>query len=213
MRITHIFFPIFCLLLHGTQLVAQPNTVALDIVPERFTVTNRTVRYDNGTAHLDARPADGLLWLKGFDFRNGVIELDIRGRNLPGQSFVGVAFHGDNKGAYDAIYFRPFNFTDPQRSRHAVQYVSMPAFDWSALRRNFPGWYENNVHPVPAPVDGWFHVRIVVDTPTVTVYVNGADEPCLQVAQLSERGTGRVGFWVGNGSEGWFRNLTLTKKD
>jgi len=209
----HILFPIFCLALHGTQLAAQPPTVTPDISPETFSAANRAVTYDGGTAHLDARPGDGLLWLDGYDFGNGVIELDIRGRDLPGQSFVGVAFHGDSEGAYDAISFRPFNFTNPQRGNHAVQYIAMPAHDWSALRRDFPGTYENNVHPVPEPVDGWFHVRIVVDKPDVRVYVNGSEEPCLQVEQLSERGTGRVGFWVGNGSEGWFRNLTLTKND
>ena len=209
----HILFPIFYLMSYSAQLAAQPRAVTPDIAAGQFTATNRAVTYDGGTAHLDARPGDGLLWLDGYDFSNGVIELDIRGRDLPGRSFVGVAFHGDRGGAYDAIYFRPFNFRDPERGGHAVQYVSMPAYDWSALRRDFPGTYENNVHPVPEPVDDWFHVRIVVDKPDVRVYVNGAEEPCLQVQQLSERGTGRVGFWVGNGSEGRFRNLILTKTD
>ena len=65
MRIMHILFPIFCLALHGTQLAAQPPTVTPDISPETFSAANRAVTYDGGTAHLDARPGDGLLWLDG----------------------------------------------------------------------------------------------------------------------------------------------------
>lgn len=213
MRTLHILFLIFCLAPYGMHLAAQLRPVTPDISSKRFTAINRAVTYDRGTAHLDARAGDGLLWLDGHDFGNGVIELELRGRDLAGRSFVGVAFHGDGEEAYEAIYFRPFNFKDRERGGHAVQYVSMPAHDWSVLRRDFPGIYENNIHPVPQPVDGWFHVRVVVDAPTVQVYVERADEPCLQIEQLSERGKGRVGFWVGNGSEGWFRNLMLTKKD
>jgi hypothetical protein len=90
-----------------------------------------------------------------------------------------------------------------------VQYVSLPAHDWSTLRASFHGKYENPITPPPDP-EAWFRVRVVVKHPLVIVYVNGADEPCLQITQLSERKHGQVGFWVGNGSDGSFRNLRLT---
>jgi hypothetical protein len=40
--------------------------------------------------------------------------------------------------------------------------------------------------------------------------VNDATEPCLVVEQLSDRKSGWVGFWVGNGSGGEFANLKVT---
>ncbi|MFB6318442.1 hypothetical protein [Saccharicrinis sp. FJH54] len=69
--------------------------------------------------------------------------------------------------------------------------------------------YENNLSPVPEP-DAWFHATILIRFPLVKVFVNNANEPSLVVNQISGRETGWVGFWVGNGSDGNFRNLTIT---
>ena len=64
------------------------------------------------------------------------------------------------------------------------------------------------VNPVPDP-NAWFHVRVVVASPKVSVFVNDAKEPSLVVNQLSDRKKGLVGLWVGNNSGGDFANLTL----
>jgi hypothetical protein len=127
------------------------------------------------------------------------------------QSFVGVAFHGVDGTTYDAIYFRPFNFRaeDPARRQRAVQYISQPAYTWQKLRTEHPGRYEQPVNPVPDP-NSWFHVRVVVAAPTVSVFVDGATEPSLVVNLLSDRKRGRVGLWVGNGSGGDFANLKIS---
>jgi hypothetical protein len=160
--------------------------------------------------YLDANEGDGLLWLNNFNFRNGTIELDIKGKNNPGKSFVGMAFHGLSENTYDVVYFRPFNFKNPDRNHHAVQYISHPKYTWYYLRENFPEQYENPVMPVPEPED-WFHVTIVVNHPEVKVFVNNAEEVSLEVNQLNIRKEGRIGFWVGHGSDGYFRNLKITK--
>ena len=72
---------------------------------------------------LSEAPGAGVAYLEGIEFPNGLIELDIRGKDVQQQSFVGVAFHGVDGKTYDAIYFRPFNFRaeDPVRRSHAVQ--------------------------------------------------------------------------------------------
>src|SRR5690606_24262451 len=121
-----------------------------------------------------ARANDGILWLNGSHFKNGTIELDIKGKDVPGKSFVGIAFHGLDNRTFDAIYFRPFNFRNSERNLHSVQYVAMPDHDWSVLRNAFPSVYEHSIQPVPIPVDDWFHVRVVVHYPIVQVYVNGS---------------------------------------
>jgi hypothetical protein len=163
-----------------------------------------------GAVRLDAREGDGALWLVDSDFAEGAIEFDVRGENKPGQSFVGVAFHGADDTAYDAVYFRPFNFRNPDvpRRSRAVQYISHPDHPWHQLREKHPGRYESTVSPVPDP-DGWFHARVEIKARGVRVFVNGATSPCLTVTALGDRPRGRVGFWVGNGSAGEFANLKL----
>lgn len=159
------------------------------------------------------KAGEGVAWLTGVNFSNGVIELDIKGKDLLQRSFVGIAFHGQDDKTFDAIYFRPFNFlaTDSVRRIHAVQYVSHPDFPWKRLRDQQNGVYEKAVRPAPDPND-WFHARLVVDYPHIRVYVNHSSEPCLSVDQISRREQGSIGLWVGEGAGGDFANLTITSK-
>ena len=134
----------------------------------------------------------------------------MKGKDVQGASFVGVAFHGVDGTTYDAIYFRPFNFKTEDQARvlRAVQYISHPAHPWQKLRASHPGQYEKPVKPVPDP-NAWFHARVVVASPKVSVFVGDAKEPCLTVDQLSDRKKGLVGIWVGNTSGGDFANFTI----
>jgi len=201
-----------CSLLLQAQ-VQKPNVQELD----KWNIVNRTAVavYEDGknVVKLDEVPNDGQMILKGYQFSNGTIEVDIKGKNVLQQSFVGMAFHGNDDKTYDAIYFRPFNFNNPDTIRRwrAVQYISMPDYPWEKLRENFPGKYENKVNPVPDP-DGWFHAKIVVDGKKVTVYVNGAQTPSLAVEKLTSTTTGSIALWVGNNSGGSFANLVVTPK-
>jgi len=81
-----------------------------------------------------------IVWLKGFSFSTGIVEVDLRGKNVFQQSFLGIAFHGVDTTAYDAIYFRPFNFQSPDtlRKKHTVQYISQPDYPWEKLRAEYP---------------------------------------------------------------------------
>lgn len=155
----------------------------------------------------------GLVWLDGYNFSNGVIEVDLLGRSQPVQgSFLGVAFRVVDAQTHDAVYFRPFNFraADPARHVHAVQYVSHPHWNWQTLRTEHPAAYEQAIVPEPDG-DAWFHARIVIERPNVSVFVNGATTPSLTVKELSDRSDGSVGLWVGEGSGGHFANLRVTR--
>src|SRR6266480_6177525 len=184
------------------------------IEPEGLKVFNRSVGSLSDGARkgvrLSEHAGDGVAYLQGVEFTNGTIELDVRGKDVPQQSFVGVAFHAVDGTTFDAVYFRPFNFKadDPARRAHAVQYISHPTYTWDKLRAEHPGKYEQPVTPAPDPND-WFHVRVVVTAPQVKVFVNDAKEPNLVVTQLSDRRKGRVGLWVGNNSAGDFANLKI----
>ncbi len=137
-----------------------------------------------------------------------MIEVDLKGKDIQGASFVGIAFHIQDKDRFEGIYFRPFNFQNPERDNHSVQYVSLPEHDWSKLREEHPGVYENMIDPAPQPND-WLHAKIEVNYPSVKVYVNGASQPSLEVTQIGKQGKGQIGLWVGNGSEGAFKNLKI----
>src|SRR5688500_18937885 len=160
---------------------------------------------------LDARANDGVAWLVGSDFSEGTIEVELRGQDKPGQSFVGVAIHGLDDTTYEAIYFRPFNFkiADLARRQRAVQYISHPKHTWEKLRADSPGKYEQPVSPVPDP-NGWFRARIAIEDDKVSVFVDNAATPTLVVTALSKPRNGRIGLWVGNGSSGDFANLRVT---
>lgn len=153
---------------------------------------------------------DGIAWLDGVNFSNGVIEFDVRGRDVFQKSFVGVAFHGANDSTFDAVYFRPFNFhaTDSVRRIHAVQYVSLPEFTWKKLREERNGIFEKSLENPPNP-NGWFHVKVVVQFPRVEVFVDNRKQASLSIVQLSKRATGRIGLYVADASNGDFANLVI----
>lgn len=208
------FLSILVCLSNILNLFAQQKTVTPDLSKiadsKTWATINRTSSFKDAL-FLDAKEGDGLVRLNDFSFENGTIELDIKGKDEQGRSFVGVAFHGLNDSTYDAVYFRAFNFKNPERSNHSVQYISEPVYTWSKLRNEHPNQYENTVKPVPSPND-WFHATIVVEFPSVKVYVNNSTEPSLAVNQLSTRKKGWLALWVGNGSDGYFKNLKITGK-
>ena len=205
--------------LYTLNMTGQGKSIKYDLFSQfesnNFEIFNRQLssfsENDKKGIRFSKNPNDGIAWLKGVEFSNGTIELDMRGKDLFQQSFVGIAFHGMDNETYDGIYFRPFNFqsTDPVRKIHAVQYISHPDHTWDILREKQNGKYEKEVIPSPKGND-WFHARIVIHYPNVAVYVNGNPEPCLSIDKLSNRQTGKIGLWVGNNSDGDFANLLIT---
>jgi hypothetical protein len=193
---------------------AQRIDVAERLASGKLKIVNRegtTVEGRKDGVHLSAKPGNGLAWIDGSDFAEGTIEVDVRGRDVPQQSFVGIAFHGKDDTTYEAVYLRPFNFrsADPVRHQHAVQYIAPPDYDWPRLRKEFPEEFENPVDPSIVPTD-WVPLRVVVKGPTIQVYVGQGNSPTLEVRKLGQQSRGQVGLWVGNTSEGDFANLRIT---
>lgn len=150
---------------------------------------------------------EGLVWFNDVNFETGVIELDIKGQDLPQHSFPGIAFHGSNDTTFEAIYFRPFQFLaeDPVLRSRGVQYISLPENTWQVLRKNNPGTYESTIHPVPNP-NSWFHVTIKVNNTVATVYINNSDRSCIKIPLLGQKGS-KIGFYAADRSGGAFSNL------
>ena len=188
---------------HHYNLVQLLNENKLDIASKTEThpLTDNTYK--------EAISTKRIVYLKNVSFSKGTIEVDLRGKNVFLQSFLGIAFHGLNDSTYDVVYFRPFNFKheDTARRKWSVQYMSIPDYDYAKLRKEHPLVYENAVTPVPN-ADDWFHATIVIDDGWVTVYVNHSATASLKVKLLNKRNTGKIGLWDDELS-GDFANLTL----
>lgn len=205
----------FCIQVNAQDKSASPIDIVKLLQQNKVKAFNRIATVLPGDSHykgihLNEQPNMGILWLNDITFSNGTISLDIKGKDLLQKSFVGLAIHGINDTLFDAIYFRPFNFraVDTVRKSHSVQYVSYPKYEWDVLRKNFPDKYEQAVTPAPDP-NAWFHVRIVVKYPVISVFVNDSPAPCLVVNQLSHQQSGKIGLWVGNNAGGDFANLHI----
>jgi hypothetical protein len=214
-----IKFGIALVCIAAPVLAQSPDNLNLNEVGKdsRWKVAGRTVSFGSVKGKtaltISEGPGNGVVWLEGYDFANGTVDIDLLGRSQPVQgSFLGVAFRVVDLETHDAVYFRPFNFraTDPERHSHAVQYVSHPQWPWEKLRSGRPGEFEQAVVPEPDG-DDWFHARVVVNRPNVTVFVNGNSKPVLAVKELSDRTHGWLGLWVGNGSGGSFANLQVRR--
>jgi hypothetical protein len=219
MYATVVFFSVLTLRMplsaEPSQSAAQPQIdLAERLAAGKLRAVNRDVTKLEGSrpgVHLTEKAGPGVVWIEGSDFSEGTVEVDVRGRDVPQQSFVGVAFHRKDDNAYEAVYLRPFNFRaeDPVRHQHAVQYVAVPDYDWPRLRKEFPEEFENPVDPSVAPTE-WVPLRVVVKGQTVQVYVGAVTSPTLEVRKLGTYDRGLIGLWVGNNSDGDFANLRIT---
>src|ERR1700754_594224 len=108
--------PIFLI---GNAYAQQKQTFDLS----RMLAENKLIIYPNqkiGVIEDGSKQGincNGIVWLKGINFDQGTVELDLRGRNEFLKSFLGIAYHGTDTLHYETIYFRPFNFRSPDAVR------------------------------------------------------------------------------------------------
>jgi hypothetical protein len=151
--------------------------------------------------------------VKGTEFHNGTIDVDLAGRPAEGASggargFIGIAFR-IHDGKFEYIYLRPTNgrADDQVRRNHSTQYSQFPDFDFAKARQDAPEKYESYVDLEPGV---WTRYRIVVDGKTARLFVNGAAQPCLIVNDLKlGDSSGGVALWIGPGTEGYFAGLSI----
>ena len=162
--------------------------------------------------------------IEGSDFHNGVIEIEMNGsvsenasllNRMFARGFIGVCFRmNDDLSEYECLYLRPTNGPSDNETRknHAVQYTSHPDWDFARTRKETPGKYEA---AAPIAPEEWQTVRIEVEGEVAKLYINDGVDPVLVVndMKLGQDARGAIGLWVGQGTNGFFRNLTITKFD
>ena len=189
------------------------NLFELKIQDKLQTINREIAAIDEGSAtfiQLTESTGEGLVWLPLKSFRNGEIEIEMRGKDLLQRSFIGLAFHGLNDSTYEAVYCRPFNFfaRDSVRRIHAIQYISHPDFTWKKLRETRNAVFEKRLTNPPYP-NGWFTMRLVIDEKMVKAYINQEKNPALTVDRLTDRRDGKLGIFVGDGGGGDFRSVKI----
>ena len=159
----------------------------------------------------------GIVVLPGTSFHDGTIELEVAGKPRAGapsdaRGFMGAAFRvAADPSKYECIYIRPTNgrADDQVRRNHSTQYISMPEYEWSRLRKEAPGRYESYVDLAPGE---WTKIKIEVSGVKARLYVNDSLQPALVVNDLKHGDSeGAVALWIGLGTEAYFANLRLLK--
>ncbi len=157
--------------------------------------------------------------LKDIQFVEGTIEVELAGRPLPSanstaRGFIGIAFRVNIEDSirYDCFYIRPTNgrANDQVRRNHSTQYIAHPAYPWFRLRKEFPGMYESYVDLREGE---WTKIKIEVKGKQAKLYVHDSDQPALLINNLlNSKSSGGIALWNGDGTEGYFRNLKITKQ-
>jgi hypothetical protein len=194
----------------------DPVKTHADVATYRNRRAVRVVNDDGLTAAGTPAGAQAIAILKSSDFKNGTIEADVVGLPRNGappttRGFVGIAFHVSEHGSrYESIYLRMTNGRSASQleRNHSTQYVAQPDFTWQRLRKENPGEYESYVD---LEAGAWTRIKIVIFGAKASLYVNGADQPCLIVNDLKlGENHGQIALWTGSNTEAYFSNLRIT---
>jgi len=185
-------------------ITTHDGSPALKLIPKHKT--------DPGYA-----PGGPILFLDDTHFRNGAIDIDVSGTPAPGapadaRGFIGVAFRVQSPSRFEILYIRPTNShaDDQLRKNHTTQYSSEPDWPWDRLRKESPGVYESWADMTPGH---WTHMKIAVHGTDASLFINHAQNPCLIVHNLKLGDVeGTLGLWMGEDTEGYFKNLTITNQ-
>src|SRR5688500_14756730 len=189
---------------------------------ETMNVKVEAVKYKGKNAVRVTGTGEGeqLAILKNSDFKNGTIEIEVSGQplanaNAGARGFIGLAFHVQQTDSvrYQCFYIRPTNgrADDQLRRNHSTQYISHPGYPWFKLRKENPGVYESYVDLVAGE---WTKLKIVVQDKEARLYVHGADQPSLIVKDLKqELSSGTIALWIDSGTDAYFANLRIQKKE
>jgi hypothetical protein len=215
---------IICLLLSIDHLWAQTvkleanNLVANQVYMSIEKLDDKEVLKVIKDSTLKAVDEPTFVKIKGVDFQDGTIEVKVLSRLLKtarasDRGFIGVAFRiNENNTRFEAIYLRPTNGRagDQIRRNHSIQYFSYPDFKFDRLRKESPEKYETYAD---MGLNEWITMRIEVKGKQANLFLNDNKQPSLVVndLKLEENVSGALGLFVDVGTEGYFREMKVTK--
>lgn len=198
------------------RALLEPVNTSLELISGEEGMCVRTSKISK----LEQNDANTFVNVKGIDFHNGTISVDVCGKLLPdapahARGFIGIVFRAsEDTSEFESFYIRPTNgkdCTDPVRKSHGCQYFSFPGYTFSYFR-------DFGIDGCEAPVDEialgeWTNIRAEIYGDTGVFYVN--DRQKLKVDHLKHGANahGTVGLYVDIGTDGFFRNLSVECKD
>ncbi len=156
----------------------------------------------------------------GVDFHNGVIEVEVRGGLLPdapdyARGFIGIVFRASGDDSeFESFYIRPTNgegCPDPVRRAHGCQYFSYPGYTFSYFREFGIVKYEGAVYTIA--LNRWSRLRAEIRDGEATFCVDGKSVLHVPDLKHGKDARGGVGLYVDIGTDGCFRNLSITCED
>ena len=172
---------------------AQSEIVGFD--SDKWTFINaKTVE------HLGRKALMGSAYLKGANFRDGVIEVDMAIERKT--SYPGVTFRMASLRDYERFYIRPHRagiFAD------ALQYVaSFNGVDsWQLY--NGPG----KTTGLEIPYQQWFHIKLEVKGNQARIFVNNSPQPALFIVDLQHGSSeGMIGLMGPTDGTAYFSNFS-----
>ncbi len=217
---------IAAVLLTSTSLIAQqvsfnketlqPYQVSMELIKQMGKSAVKVVK--DSSVNLVDEPT--FIKVRDVDFGNGTIEVKVLSKllkNAPAMArgFIGIAFRiSEDNSRYESIYIRPTNgrADDQVRRNHSIQYYSYPDHKFDRLRKEAPEKYESYAD---MELNKWITMRIEVNGQHASLYLDGSQQPALIVNDLfhGAQATGAIGLWVEVGTEGYFSDLKITKKN
>lgn len=216
-----------CFFMHSITAFAQAQTVKIgDYELKACSVSLSKEKLDNKEvikvikdSSVKATDAATFAKLTSVDFANGTIEVKVLSRLLKTapvyvRGFIGIAFRiNDSNTKYESIYIRPTNgrAEDQVRRNHSIQYYAYPDYTFDRLRKESPEKYESYAD---MELDKWITLRIEVKDAKAKLFINNNEQPSLVVNDLKHGAAnkGSVGLWVDIGTEGYFKDLKITKQ-
>ena len=177
-----------------------------------------TIRvWKTGSLEPDINTYAGVI---GSSFHNGTIDVAGCGRLLPdapdyARGFIGIVFRAAEDGReFESFYIRPANgkeCDDPVRRAHGCQYFSFPGYTFSYLREFGITDYENQVGTIA--LNQWSHIKAVIRDDCGTFFVDGIEVLNVHGFKHGPASRGNIGLYVDIGTDGLFRNLSVSYED
>ncbi len=169
-------------LLIQASLFAQEETI--DFESDQWILRGSKV-----VTHLDQKSLQGSAFLKGVEFQNGVIEVDMAFEGS--RAFGGIVFRMRMSGDYEQFYIRPHKSRFPD----ALQYT--PVTKGLSSWQLYSG--EGFTAVAEIPYNQWIHVKLEVSGTQARVYLDNAEKPALVVHDLKHSlSTGTIGLIAPN---------------
>lgn len=158
--------------------------------------------------------------VKETSFHNGIIEVDVKGSLLPdapdyARGFIGIVFRvNDRDCEFESFYIRPTNgkgCDDPVRKAHGCQYFSYPGYTFAYFREFGISIYEHSVDTIA--LDEWSHIKAEINDDCGIFFVDGIKVLEVNGFKHGANARGDVGLYVDDGTDGFFKNLTITYTD